>query len=161
GGKETYGTLGAAKRGPVGITEVDTSSGKNLMRNKRQQRRILPEGIAQTATSIMETVVTDGTAKNAAIDGFAAGKTGTTEDYGDAWFVGFDDHFTVAVWVGYPDGIKPMRTEYGGSPVEGGTYPAEMWHDFIVRARDIFQQRHPNADLNKTKQPESYSGGGT
>jgi penicillin-binding protein 1A len=160
-GRETYGTLGAPKHGPVGIDEVDSSSGKVLIRNKRQQRRVIPDQVAQTATSIMETVVTDGTAKNAALDGFAAGKTGTTENYGDAWFIGFDTHFTVAVWVGYPDGIKPMKTEYGGSPVEGGTYPAEIWHDFMTRARDIFAQRHPTADLtNTTGQPDSYGGGG-
>jgi penicillin-binding protein 1A len=160
-GKETYGTLGAPKHGPVGIQEVDSPSGKVLVRNKRQQRRVMSDQVAQTAISIMETVVTDGTAKSAALDGFAAGKTGTTENYGDAWFIGFDTHFTVAVWVGYPDGIKPMKTEYGGSPVEGGTYPAEIWHDFMTRARDLFVQRHPTADLTtRTGQPDSYGGGG-
>ena len=161
-GKETFGTLGAAKHGPVGVTEVDGPNGKTIVRNRRKQRRVLPDSVAQTATSIMETVVNEGTAKNAALDGFAAGKTGTTENFGDAWFIGFDTHYTVAVWVGYPNGIKPMKTEYGGGPVEGGTYPAEIWHDFMQRARDIFLSRHPNADLTKAPgQPQAYDGSGT
>ena len=164
GGKKTYGTLGAAKHGPVAITQVDSSSGKPIMRNRREQKRIISDDVARTAVSMMESVVSDGTAKNAALDGFAAGKTGTTEDYGDAWFIGFDTHYTVAVWVGYPNGTKPMKTEYGGSPVEGGTYPAEIWHDFMTRAREIFAERHPNADLSSNAgQPEQYgdTGGGS
>ena len=52
-----------------------------------------------------------------------AGKTGTTENYGDAWFVGWTKELTVAVWVGYPDELRPMQTEFNGQPVAGGTYP--------------------------------------
>jgi penicillin-binding protein 1A len=156
-----YGTLGAGKHGPVGIDEVDSASGKALMRNERQTKRVLPENVSQTATSIMETVLTQGTAHRSALDGFAAGKTGTTENYGDAWFVGFDDHYTVAVWVGYPDGVRPMRTEYDGAPVEGGTYPAEIWHDFMVQARDVFAQRHPEAPASTPADPQAYGGGGS
>jgi len=164
GGKKTYGTMGAAKHGPVAITQVDNSSGNTIVRNRREQKRVVSDDVARTAVSMMESVVSDGTAKTAALDGFAAGKTGTTEDYGDAWFIGFDTHYTVAVWVGYPNGTKPMKTEYGGGPVEGGTYPAEIWHDFMTRAREIFAERHPNADLtDNAGQPEQYgdTGGGT
>ncbi len=52
-----------------------------------------------------------------------AGKTGTTENYGDAWFVGYLPQLTVAVWVGYPRELKSMKTEYHGEPVAGGTFP--------------------------------------
>ena len=72
-----------------------------------------------------------------------AGKTGTTENYGDAWFVGFDTHYTVAVWVGYPDKLIPMKTLFAGQPVEGGTYPAQIWHDFMVQALNILNTRNP------------------
>ena len=71
----------------------------------------------------------------------------TTENFGDAWFIGFDTHYTVAVWVGYPNGIKPMRTEYGGSPVEGAMphrignrYRARyiaLIHELAVDKRDL------------------------
>ena len=60
-----------------------------------------------------------------------AGKTGTTENYGDAWFVGWTKEYTVAVWVGYPDEFKPMKTEFQGEPVAGGTYPAGIWKTFM------------------------------
>ena len=65
---------------------------------------------------------------------FVAGKTGTTENYGDAWFVGWTDEITVAVWVGYPDELRPMETEFRGQPVAGGTYPANIWRTFVERA---------------------------
>jgi penicillin-binding protein 1A len=74
----------------------------------------------------MSTVVTRGTGKRAALatGTFAAGKTGTTENSGDAWFVGSPTTSPVAVWVGYPDRLKPMLDRVRGAPVEGGTFPA-------------------------------------
>ena len=87
---------------------------------------------------MLETVLQYGTAKDAALEGqFAAGKTGTTTNYADAWFVGWDSRYTVAVWVGYPNKLVPMTTQYGGSPVLGGTFPALIWHDFMVAASQI------------------------
>ena len=59
---------------------------------------------------MLETVLEYGTAKAAAIGQFAAGKTGTTSNYGDAWFVGWDTKYTVAVWVGFPNSLVPMTT---------------------------------------------------
>ena len=106
-------------------------------KNKVERKRAIPEGVAQQATQILSSVVTSGTGRAAQIGEFAAGKTGTTENYQDAWFVGFDDDLTVAVWVGYPEGAKPMETEYRGEPVAGGTFPAEIWHDFMVNANKI------------------------
>jgi penicillin-binding protein 1A len=105
--------------------------------------RVLPASIADQVVGIMGTVVTQGTARRAALaDGqFAAGKTGTTENDGDAWFVGFTQRMTVAVWVGYPDKLKPMLTEFAGQPVEGGTYPALVWHDFMTAANQVLDDR--------------------
>ena len=82
--------------------------------------------------AILQTVVGRGTATRAQIPGVViAGKTGTTESYGDAWFVGWTKEYTVAVWVGYPDEFKPMETEFQGEPVAGGTYPAGIWKTFM------------------------------
>jgi penicillin-binding protein 1A len=67
-----------------------------------------------------------------------AGKTGTTEDYGDAWFVAWTKQYTVAVWVGYPDEFKPMKTEFQGEPVAGGTYPAAIWKTFMQALLKIY-----------------------
>ncbi len=83
---------------------------------------------------MLETVLQYGTGKAAAIGQFAAGKTGTTSNYGDAWFVGWDSKYTVAVWVGYPNSLVPMTTAFDGGPVLGGTFPALIWHDFMVSA---------------------------
>jgi penicillin-binding protein 1A len=147
-GLRVTGTLGSSKAGPVGIRAVSTLPApgrrtRTLARNKLHRKRILPKDLAQTAVGIMSTVITRGTGKRAALaDGtFAAGKTGTTENSGDAWFVGFTDRLTVAVWVGYPDRLKPMLTEFAGAPVEGGTFPALIWHDFMTTANTIIDTR--------------------
>jgi membrane peptidoglycan carboxypeptidase len=63
-----------------------------------------------------------------------AGKTGTTENYGDAWFVGYTPQLAVAVWVGYPSELRPMLTEFHGDAVAGGTYPALIWKSFMEKA---------------------------
>jgi penicillin-binding protein 1A len=135
GGLRVTGSLGAGKKGPVGIRKVTLRDHpkRTLDRNKPIRTRILSKNVANTTTSILESVIKVGTAKVAQLgDVRAWGKTGTTENYADAWFVGATDKYTVAVWVGYPGGAKAMRTEYRGEPVAGGTYPAQIWHDFMV-----------------------------
>ena len=126
GGLRVTGSLGAGKKGPVGIRKVTfRSSGEVWKRNKRIRKRILPRNVADTTTSILETVVKVGTGKVASLGGARVwGKTGTTENYGDAWFVGSTDKLTIAVWVGYPerpqadaDGV-PRRAR-GGRHVPG------------------------------------------
>jgi penicillin-binding protein 1A len=103
--------------------------------------------------------VSQGTGKRAALGPgqFAAGKTGTTENSGDAWFVGFNDRWTVAVWVGYADKLKPMLTEFAGQPVEGGTYPALIWHDFMVAADKIADDRNAKDRARKGLPPVAES----
>jgi membrane peptidoglycan carboxypeptidase len=64
-----------------------------------------------------------------------AGKTGTTDNYGDAWFVGYTPELVTAVWVGYPNELRPMQTEFRGRPVTGGTLPALIWKEFTTAAR--------------------------
>ncbi|MBX5443287.1 MAG: transglycosylase domain-containing protein, partial [Solirubrobacteraceae bacterium] len=132
GGELITGTLGAGRKGPVGIREVKRGD-KVLDRNKVRETRVLPASVAHEVTSILKTVVTSGTGTRAQFDGaeWIAGKTGTTENYGDAWFVGYTPRYTTAVWVGYPDRLKPMETEYAGEPVAGGTYPTDIWHDVM------------------------------
>ena len=103
--------------------------------------RVVSTKLADVETEILRGVITSGTGTGADTGGFAAGKTGTTENYGDAWFVGFNKRWTVAVWVGYPDRLRPMETEAGGGPVAGGTIPASIWRDFILAANSVQDQR--------------------
>jgi penicillin-binding protein 1A len=151
-GQRIWGSLGSGEDGPVGIEEVEIPGGKTV-KNKVHHTQVLPPTVADTATSILETVVQRGTGTRAAYGGFAAGKTGTTENYGDAWFVGFTDRLTIAVWVGYPNGLQPMKYDFGGKPVEGGTFPALIWHDFAVQAQAIFEQRSNAARAKKGLPP--------
>jgi penicillin-binding protein 1A len=151
GGKRISGTLGTSKDGPVGIhliTKRDDSDDV-VKRNKPKTKRVLPAKLAATATELMTGPVKHGTAVRAQYGGFAAGKTGTTENSGDAWFVGFTPRWTIAVWVGYPTTLKPMLTEFRGEPVTGGTFPAMIWHDFVVAANKIIDAR--NAEERKAK----------
>ena len=142
GGRRITGTLGAAENGPVGIHEVRMLGSKQVVDENRPERIPALRAVdAATATQIMATVVSQGTGRRAAFGEFAAGKTGTTENSGDAWFVGFTKRLTVAVWVGYPDKLRPMLTEFAGEPVEGGTFPALIWHDFMETADQILDER--------------------
>jgi penicillin-binding protein 1A len=90
---------------------------------------------AGVVNSILQQAVKFGTGKRAYLpDRPVAGKTGTTENYGDAWFVGYTPQLAVAVWVGYPEGLKPMLTEFHGEAVTGGSYPAMIWKTFVEQA---------------------------
>jgi penicillin-binding protein 1A len=141
GGQAVTGTLGAGNNGPVGIQSVQFPGRSQPEVNATRLRRVLSPSVTSTETAMLENVVSQGTGKAAAIGGFEAGKTGTTENYGDAWFVGFTKKLTVAVWVGYPDSTKSMKYDFAGSPVLGGTYPAEIWHDFMTNAQQLYADR--------------------
>jgi penicillin-binding protein 1A len=118
---------------PRAVTQIGT--GKNRRLNSPVAHRILSPAKTAILNSILQKVVTEGTGHRAALpDRPAAGKTGTTENYGDAWFVGYVPQLTVAVWVGYPTELKSMETEYHGQPVAGGTFPADIWRTFMETA---------------------------
>jgi penicillin-binding protein 1A len=143
GGERISGTL-AARGQPDVIESVNAATSEALLHGRHSEvdrvhrRRVLPSWVAATETSMLETVLQYGTARDAALEGqFAAGKTGTTTNYADAWFVGWNSRYTVAVWVGYPNKLVPMNTQYDGGPVLGGTFPALIWHDFMVAADQI------------------------
>ena len=112
-----------------------------------QYERVLPASIAAVVHEMLTGVVQSGTGTSAAISGVdVAGKTGTTTNYADAWFVGWTPQLTTAVWVGYPNKLVPMTTDYNGAPVEGGTYPAIIWHNFMVQALQILATENPHAE---------------
>ncbi len=90
---------------------------------------------AGIVNQILQKAVRFGTGKRAYIPNRPmAGKTGTTENYGDAWFVGYTPQLAVAVWVGYPTTLKPMLTEFNGEPVTGGSFPSLIWKSFMEKA---------------------------
>jgi penicillin-binding protein 1A len=158
GGRRVSGSL-ADDGAPVAIQEVDAGShtlpdGNHHDVNHVKTKAVLSPSVATTETTMLETVLQYGTGKAAAIGQFAAGKTGTTSNYGDAWFVGWDSKYTVAVWVGYPNKLIPMTTSFNGSPVLGGTFPALIWHDFMTSALNIDKTRAENAALTAQEKKE-------
>src|SRR5437764_14445209 len=145
-GKRVSGSFAASKMGPTAIEKVD--DGGHVDTNQRKTERVYSWPVGQEMRRLLRGVVMNGTGTHAQVSEWSAGKTGTTENYGDAWFVGFTDRYTAAVWVGYPDRLQYMRTEYHGQPVEGGTYPADIWRDMMTSVIAIDQARHPNQKDN-------------
>ena len=120
---------------PRVVERVQFARTGRVTENRPVGKPAMTTGEADLLTSILQGVVKEGTGKRAALaDRPVAGKTGTTDNYGDAWFVGYTPQLAVAVWVGYPDKLQPMLTEFGGKPVAGGTLPAEIWHAFMTAA---------------------------
>ena len=117
---------------PRVVEHVERVRGEKSWDNTPTGKQVLEPGEAQVLTEILEDVVQSGTGRRAAISGRSvAGKTGTTDNYADAWFVGYTPELVVAVWVGYPDRLRPMLTEFGGEPVTGGTLPAQIWREYV------------------------------
>ena len=90
-------------------------------------------GNAYLLTQVLRQVIERGTGTAADIGRPAAGKTGTTNLYVDAWFAGYTPDLVAAVWVGYPQGSIQM-TSVHGMPVFGGTFPAQIWRNFMLAA---------------------------
>jgi penicillin-binding protein 1A len=119
---------------PRVVESVERIRSGRLEKNEPIPKQVMDEGHAELLTSMLENVVREGTGKRAYISGVQiAGKTGTTDNYGDAWFVGYTPDLVVAVWVGYPDSLRPMLTEFEGEPVAGGTLPALIWKAFMEK----------------------------
>ncbi len=142
GGSRIDGSFRKIANHPRAILAVGGKKAKNLdcgdahvVCNIRRPRRVLDQDTVAIVNSLLQRVVTEGTGLRAALpDRPAAGKTGTTEDYGDAWFVGYTPQLVAAVWVGYPNKLVPMTTQFHGDPVAGGTYPAMIWKTFMQEA---------------------------
>jgi penicillin-binding protein 1A len=108
----------------------------NGKKNAPKPRQVLSEQNAELINQILQQVVQSGTGQRAQLADRrpVAGKTGTTENYGDAWFVGYTPQLVVAVWVGYPNRLVPMLTQFHGDAVAGGTLPALISKGFMEKA---------------------------
>lgn len=141
-GDRVSGTL-APRPGdsPVSYTQVTNDDGDTIKGgdNDSLHDQVFDQEKVEEAKGILETVVSSGTGTNAQIGAEGQwGKTGTTENNGDAWFCGgVADEVTACVWVGYPDSTTPMTTLYNGGPVMGGTFPALIWARVISAWQDI------------------------
>jgi penicillin-binding protein 1A len=137
-----YATIasGGYRNRPTAIKRIvfpdgHVEHGKSLPKRFRVKRtKVFDDGVTAKATEILEQNMTSGTGTRAQIGCPAAGKTGTTDNNTDAWFVGFTPRLSTAVWVGYPDSRIYMNTLFFGGPVDGGTYPAMIWSEYMSNA---------------------------
>jgi membrane peptidoglycan carboxypeptidase len=114
---------------------VSPSSHGTCVPNSGTPKKILDPNLTAIEDQMLQGVIQSGTGTAAQLPGWtAAGKTGTTSNYGDAWFVGYTPDLVTAVWVGYPNSLVPMLHEYHGGPVVGGSYPALIWKAFMQKA---------------------------
>lgn len=132
---------------PHAVLEVRTGAGDLVWRWDRdgpKPRQAIPPNIAADMAGMMSHVVSEGTARRAALDGIpTAGKTGTTNAYRDAWFVGYTGNFTCAVWFGNDDYSPTNR-------MTGGSLPAQTWHDIMVAAHQGVEVREiPGVGMGK------------
>lgn len=118
---------------PTCVTKITDAEGNVLFENQPKGKRVVREDVAAVVNSILQDAVRYGTGRAARIGRPQAGKTGTTDDYADAWFVGYTPDLSAAVWVGYPEGLISMRSVHGIT-VYGGTFPAQIWRKFMEAA---------------------------
>ena len=121
---------------PTPVLRITDLDGRVIEDNTRSERgeRVLEEPVADNMNQILRGVIEAGTGTRANIGRPAAGKTGTSQNYENAWFVGYTPTLSTAVWMGYPKGNIPLLRIHGTPRVAGGTIPAKMWHDFMVQA---------------------------
>jgi penicillin-binding protein 1A len=145
---DAYATLasGGVRNKPIAITKVEFPDGKSEDLGQPKRTRVFSDGVAYEVTKILKQNVQSGTGTKANIGCPAAGKTGTTDNFNDAWFVGFTPKLATATWMGYPNALTPMPG------VAGGTYPASIWHDYmnVAHGSDC-------SDFPQPKEPVHFS----
>jgi penicillin-binding protein 1A len=121
------------RRPPVFIRRVLGPDGRVLLQNSPAEERVLEPPVARSVTDVLRGVVERGTGRAAGFGRPAAGKTGTAQEWRDAWFDGYTPQLAAVVWMGSPTGQESM-TNVGGIHVTGGSYPARIWSAFMGTA---------------------------
>jgi penicillin-binding protein 1A len=124
---DAYATLasGGVRNKPIAIRKVEFPDGKSEDLGKPHRKRVFSDGVAYEVTKILQQNIKSGTAARANIGCPAAAKTGTTDNFNDAWLVGYTPNLSTATWMGYPNASISMPG------VQGGSYPAAIWHDYM------------------------------
>ena len=158
---DAYATIasGGFRNRPTAIKRIvfpdgHVEQGKSLPKRFRVRRtKVFTDGVTAKATEILQQNMIAGTGTRAQIGCPAGGKTGTTDNNTDAWFVGFTPKLSTAVWVGYPDSRIYMNTLYFGGPVDGGTFPAAIWGEYMSHARGKYCGPFPPPKVPFVSQP--------
>ena len=157
-----YATIasGGWRNKPKAITEVRFPDRKVDDLGKPQRVKVFDSAAMYEVTKILEANIKGGTGRRAEIGCPAGGKTGTTEDNKNAWFVGYTPRLATAVWVGFPKANIPMGNLFGGGPVDGGTFPAQIWGRYMKAAKRSFcgQFRKPDHGFKSKAFKGKHSG---
>jgi penicillin-binding protein 1A len=129
---DAYATLaaGGIHSKPLAVTRVVFPDGHTDNFGGPQRNRVFSDGVANAVTKVLEQNIQRGTAVNANYGCTSAAKTGTTDNFNDAWLMGYTPTMATAVWVGYPNALQSM-TDVHGISVQGGSIPAQIWHDYM------------------------------
>ncbi len=143
---------------PVMVTRIDNPDGTQLYQYAETSTRTVLNKTVNTQLTWALSTVMQGTGWRAALeDRPSAGKTGTAQNNADATFAGFTPQRVAAVWVGFPDEQIPMATQFGGEKVQGGTFPAMIWHEIMTDAHqglEILDFPSPPVSSTTTTLPE-------
>jgi penicillin-binding protein 1A len=137
------------------FVEKVSRHGDTMVEDAPQGERRISAALAWQVNDILKGVISHGTGTAAIIGRPEAGKTGTNQEYRDAWFVGYTPQLVTAVWMGDPKEQTPM-TNVGGIRVTGGSYPAQVWHDFMLAAmanQEVLDWQKPQEELSYTILP--------
>jgi penicillin-binding protein 1A len=158
-----YATIadGGYRNKPIAIRKVVFPDGKSEDLGKPKRKKMFSDAVTYEATKILRQNMQSGTATRAAIGCPAAAKTGTTDDFTDAWLDGFTPHLSTSVWVGYPNSKVPMLNVHG-IQVNGGSLPSQIWHDYMSVAvgNDCADFPQPQDSFNAQPFFGSYSATG-
>ena len=157
-----YSTFAAHGRHtePYVIRRIEDASGNVLydVADDARTEQVISEDVADTVTAALLGVITRGTGTAAGLRVPAAGKTGTTDNYKDAWFAGYTCNLTTVVWMGHD---SPEEMVYQGKKVSGGSFPARIWRNYMLEATEDQEScDYPKVDagdkvLNENKVPAS------
>jgi penicillin-binding protein 1A len=146
-----YATIvdGGWRNTPTAITKVEFPDGEVDDLSKPKRKKVFDSAAMYEVVKILEMNISKpGTGGRARTGCPVGGKTGTTDENSDAWFVGFSPRLATSTWVGFPKGRIPMGPIFNGANVDGGTYPAQIWGQYMKAAARGFcgkfkQPKHP------------------
>ncbi|MGH2704327.1 MAG: transglycosylase domain-containing protein [Actinomycetota bacterium] len=121
----------------MAVTKIIAPGGRVVAERQSRRETVLDRNVADTVNQVLQGVLTRGTAKGKGIGRPAAGKTGTTQNHVDAWFLGYTPTLVASVWMGFPpgpDGAVPEMNKVHGRRVTGGSFPATIWQKFMTAA---------------------------
>ncbi|SFQ43008.1 penicillin-binding protein, 1A family [Lachnospiraceae bacterium XBB1006] len=139
-------------REPTCIVRITDAKGNLILQTQQEEKSVYKANASRMMTDIMTGVLTRGTAKGKGLPNMpTAGKTGTTNENKDGWFVGYSHYYTTSIWVGYD---KPRKL----GVLQGGTYPAQIWHNFMLKIHKGLEKMEfmPYLDYEKQGVDGSY-----